>query len=253
MESMKEKNNVNQCGKQPADGVTDPKVKYPDEYYESFMASFQPNTKKRLFYRFVKRSFDIIVALLMLILASPVMLIIAIAIKCDSKGPVIFKQDRMGKDQSVFKCYKFRSMCQSAPTDCATSLLENSDAYQTRVGKVLRRLSLDELPQLWCVFIGTMSFIGYRPLVLTEANCNDMRAKLHVFDLRPGISGYAQVRGRDDVYYKNKALLDAYYVKHASVWFDIKLFFSTVAVVLKRDGNQDDHKNKTENESSTDD
>lgn len=107
----------------------------------------------------------------------------------------------------------------------------------TKVGKLLRRFSLDELPQLFCCLSGKMSIIGYRPLILSEAHCNEMRARLGVFEMRPGISGYAQVHGRDDVYYKNKAILDAYYVKHASLWLDIKLFFRTLVAVLRRDGN----------------
>jgi O-antigen biosynthesis protein WbqP len=214
-------------------------VKHSDAYYEQYMQSFVPNSNKRYFYRFAKRSFDIIVSLLMLALLSPVMLIIAIAIKCDSKGSVIFKQKRMGRNGQSFNCYKFRSMKIDAPKDCATSRLENPKQYQTKMGRILRKTSLDELPQLWCVLIGTMSFIGYRPLVLTEENCNDMRRRLNVFSARPGISGYAQVLGRDDVYYKNKAILDAEYVKNASLSFDLKLMFQTVAVVLKRKGNDD--------------
>ena len=128
-----------------------------------------------------------------------------------------------------------------SPKDCATSLLENPEQYQTRVGRILRKTSLDELPQLWCVLIGTMSFIGYRPLVLTEEKCNEMRRRLNVFSVRPGISGYAQVLGRDDVYYRNKAILDAEYVKKASLWMDIKLMLQTVAVVFKREGNRDNN------------
>ncbi len=215
----------------------DHSIKHSDAYYEEYMASFEPNTKKRLFYRFIKRAFDIIVSLLMLVMLSPVFLILAIAVKCESKGPVIFRQERMGKGGKTFMCLKFRSMRTDAPHDMATSLLKNPDQYLTRVGKFLRKLSLDELPQIWCVFIGKMSFIGYRPLILNETGCNDMRARLGVFSMRPGISGYAQVNGRDDLYYKNKAILDAEYVKHASLWFDLKLLFQTVAVVLKREGN----------------
>ena len=213
------------------------KIKHSDEYYEEYIESFVPNTKPRLAYRFFKRTFDIVSSLIALVLLSPVFLIIAIAIKCDSKGDIIFKQDRMGKDGKVFTCYKFRSMKTDTPRDTATSLLTNPGQYLTRVGRVLRKLSLDELPQLWCVLIGTMSVIGYRPLVLTEAKCNEMRRRLGVFEMRPGISGYAQVQGRDDVYYKNKAILDAEYVKNASLGFDIKILFKTVAVVLKREGN----------------
>ncbi len=214
-------------------------VEHSDEYYEQYIANFVPNTKKRWGYRFLKRGLDIIVSLLMLIVLSPVMLAIAIAIKCDSKGRVIFRQKRMGRNGKTFYCYKFRSMKIDAPKECPTSCLKNPEQYQTRVGRILRKLSLDELPQLWCVLIGTMSIIGYRPLVLTEEKCNEMRRRLSVFSLRPGISGYAQVLGRDEVYYKNKAVLDAEYVKNASLWFDIKLMFQTVSIVLKRDGNHD--------------
>lgn len=219
-------------------------VEHSDEYYEQYMSNFVANKKKRLFYRFVKRSFDVVASFLMLIVLSPVMLIIAIAVKCDSEGGVIFKQKRVGRNGKTFSCYKFRSMQINAPHDTATSRLENPEQYETRVGRVLRKLSLDELPQLWCVFSGKMSFIGYRPLCTTEEKCNDMRRKLNVFSFRPGISGYAQVLGRDDVYYKNKAILDAEYVKNASLWLDIKLLFKTVAVVLKREGNNDGKEKK---------
>lgn len=214
-------------------------IEHSDAYYEQYIENFVPNKKKRLFYRFVKRSFDIVVSLLMLVVLSPIMLIIAIAIKCDSKGSVIFKQKRMGKKGKLFYCYKFRSMRIDAPHDCATSCLKNPEQYQTRLGRILRKTSLDELPQLWCVFIGSMSIIGYRPLVLTEEKCNDMRRKLNVFSVRPGISGYAQVHGRDNVYYKNKAILDAEYVQKASLQLDLKLMLQTMAVVLKREGNRD--------------
>lgn len=217
----------------------DCRVEYSDEYYAWYIENFVPNKKKRLFYRFVKRFFDIIVSFVMLVVLSPLFLAIAIAIKCSSEGNVIFKQKRKGQNGDTFYCYKFRTLKEDAPHDCATSLLQHSEEYQTKVGNFLRKTSLDELPQLWCVLVGKMSLIGYRPLCLTEENCNDMREKLNVFSLKPGISGYAQVRGRDNVYYKNKAILDAEYVKKASLWFDLKLMFQTIAVVLKRDGNGD--------------
>lgn len=215
----------------------DHKMEYPDEYYEEYIENFETNKKRRYFYRFVKRAFDIVASGIMLLVALPLFAVIAIAIKCDSKGPVIFKQLRVGKNGKPFNCLKFRSMSIETPHDCATSLLKDAQRYYTKVGKFLRKTSLDELPQLWCVFVGKMSFIGYRPLILNEENCNNMRARLGVFSMRPGISGYAQVHGRDNVYYKNKAILDAIYVKNASLWLDIKLCFQTVAVVLKRDGN----------------
>ncbi len=230
----------------------DPAVEYDDEYYADYIRDFEPNKKKRLFYRFVKRSFDILASFAMLLMLALPFLVIAVAIKIDSKGPVVFKQDRMGKGGKPFKCLKFRSMKIDTPHDTATSLLSNPELYYTKVGKFLRKTSLDELPQLWCVFIGKMSFIGYRPLVLTESKCNDMREKLGVFALRPGISGYAQVHGRDDVYYKNKAILDSIYVKNASILFDLKLVFSTIAVVFKREGNDanknENNKNQAEKE-----
>lgn len=234
-----------------SEGVYD--TRYSDLFYEQYIENFVPNKKKRLFYRFIKRAFDIVVSFLMLIVLLPLMLIISIVIKCDSKGSVIFKQERMGKNGKKFHCYKFRSMRTDAPSDCATSRLDHPEQYQTKVGHFLRKTSLDELPQLWCVFIGTMSFIGYRPLVLTEEKCNEMRKRLNVFSLKPGISGYAQVHGRDDVYYKNKAILDAEYVKKASLWLDLKLMFQTVAVILKRDGNRDnaDNKNDKDGEKTT--
>lgn len=222
------------------DGIANSSAEYRDSFYEEFIANFQLSTKRHLFYRFIKRFLDIIISAFLLAFLSPLMFLIAIAIKCDSKGPAIFKQKRVGKDGKTFQCYKFRSMRVDAPKNCATSLMDHSINYQTKVGKVLRRLSLDELPQLWCVLIGTMSFIGYRPLILNEKHCNDMRQRLGVFAMRPGISGYVQVRGRDDVYYKNKAIMDAYYVKNAGFIFDIKLVARTIAVVLNREGNLDE-------------
>ena len=125
----------------------------------------------------------------------------------------------------------------STPHDMPTSQMAKPEMYVTRVGWVIRKLSLDELPQLFCCLVGTMSFIGPRPLVLNETKCHDMRERLGVYRMRPGISGYAQVNGRDDVYYKNKAIMDAQYVRDASLWMDFKLLFLTVAVVFKRKGN----------------
>ena len=227
-----------ECAKFIENGEFDIKTEYDDEFYENFISGFKKNPKKRLVYKIAKRLFDILVSSIMLILLSPAFLIVAIAIKLDSKGPVIFKQKRIGKGGKEFNCYKFRSMRIDAPHDMATSVMDHPEQFYTKVGRVLRKLSLDELPQLWCVFVGTMSFIGYRPLVVTEKKCNDMREKLGVFEMCPGISGYAQVHGRQDVYYKNKAILDAVYVKNASLLYDFSLIFRTVGVVLSRDGNE---------------
>ena len=221
----------------PKDGEFDWTVQYCDEFYEQYIQNFQQNKKRRLFFRFVKRAFDFFVALFCLILFSPIMLVVAIAIKLDSRGPIVFKQQRVGKNGKPFNCYKFRSMKVSTPRNMPTSQMAKPEMYVTRVGWVLRKLSLDELPQLFCCLVGTMSFIGPRPLVLNEVKCHDMRERLGVYRMRPGISGYAQVNGRDDVYYKNKAIMDAQYVRDASLWMDFKLLFLTVAVVFKRKGN----------------
>ena len=215
-----------------------------DEFYERFIDKFEPNKKKKIFYRVIKRTLDIVFSFLAMVLLLPFFIAIAIAIRIDSKGPVIFKQDRVGKGNEVFCFFKFRSMRSDAPHDVATSLLDDSDEYLTKVGRFLRRTSLDELPQLLNIFLGSMSFIGYRPLIVTEENCNEMRNKLGVFALRPGISGYAQVNGRDDVYYKNKAIMDADYVKNASLWLDLRLFFRPIAVVFSKNGNADEKKGK---------
>ena len=217
----------------------DYRVKYPDESYEQYISGFEPNRKKRLFYKFVKRSVDIIVSALALIVLLPVFLILAIIIKCDSRGPIFFRQERVGRNGKLFICYKFRSMKTTAPKNCPTSEFENAEEHVTKIGKIIRRLSIDELPQLYCCLIGTMSLIGYRPLIPEEKECNDMREALGVLEFRPGITGYAQVVGRDDVYHKNKAILDAEYVKRASLLFDLKLIFQTVAVVFNRTGNRD--------------
>ena len=215
----------------------DPCCDYPEEFYEEYIAKFQKNTKKRYVFRFVKRCFDIISSFIGLTLLVPVFLIIAIAIKIDSHGPVFFKQKRVGRHGKLFNCYKFRSMSTETPKNCATSLLGNPEQYVTRVGRFLRKFSLDELPQLYCCLVGTMSLLGPRPLIPEEKGCNAMRERLDVFAMRPGISGYAQVNGRDDVYYKNKAIMDAMYVKNASLLLDIKLIFKTVAIVVTRRGN----------------
>lgn len=238
MEAMvAEREETAACEMPSFEGVFDYSRKYPDACYEAYMDAFVPNTKPRLFYRFIKRSFDIVLSALLLVLLSPVFLGVAIAIKCDSKGPILFKGKRMGRNGKEFVCYKFRTMSINAPVDCATSLLKNPTQYQTRLGRQLRRFSLDELPQLWCVLIGKMSFIGYRPLVLSEEKCHEMRSQLNVFSVRPGISGYAQVHGRDNVYYKNKAIMDSIYVNNASLSLDLKLLLQTVSVVLRREGN----------------
>jgi O-antigen biosynthesis protein WbqP len=212
-------------------------VEYSDEFYEDYINNFSKVTGNKTAYLIIKRVGDVFLSSVGLLVLWPVFLAIAVFIKLDSRGPVFFKQKRIGLHGKEFTCIKFRSMKIDAPKNAHTSLLENPEQYYTKVGRFLRKTSIDELPQLWCVLIGTMSIIGYRPLVPNEVKANNMRAQLGVFKMRPGISGLAQVKGRDEVYYKNKALLDAEYVKNASVLFDIKLVVQTVLVVLRREGN----------------
>lgn len=218
----------------------DCKKKYSDEFYERYVENFKHPKKRKLVYRIVKRSFDIVVSFISLVLLLIPFFIIGIIIKIDSKGPVFFKSRRVGMNRKVFYCLKFRSMSINAPAEMATSVFEDAHSYVTRVGRLLRKTSIDELPQLFNVFAGQMSIIGYRPLVPTEENCNEMREKLGVFRMRPGISGFAQVHGRDDVYYKNKAIMDAHYVSNACIGMDISLVFKSVLVVLSKKGNEDD-------------
>ena len=216
-----------------------PSEKYSDEFYDRVREVFEKNKKKRYLYRFIKWLFDFLVSIIMIILLSLVFIIVSIAIKINSRGPIVFKQERMGKNFNPFKCWKFRSMYTSAPANEASNLLENSEMHITKVGKFLRKTSLDELAQLFNVLSGKMSFIGYRPIILTEKGLNDYRNELGVFSIKPGITGYTQIHGRDFVYYKNKAIMDAYYVKRASLWLDIKILFGTIGVVLFRKGNND--------------
>lgn len=220
----------------------DYKAKYSDKSYQEYIDNYQVNTKKKFLYKFTKRLFDIIFALVMLAILSPVMVISSLAIIIEmifnknSRGSIFFVQKRMGKGGKVFNCLKFRTMKRHCNHDCATVLVKDVKNQYTKVGSFLRRFSLDEIPQLFCVLIGTMSLVGPRPVILAEENLNNMRAQLNVFSVRPGITGWAQVNGRDDVYYKNKAIMDAEYVKNASVWMDLKILFLTVKVVFSKKG-----------------
>ncbi len=220
----------------PLFGEFDCKKEYDEAIYEAFISQFCPNQRHRRLYRFAKRGADLILAAALLATLAPLFLLIAVSIRIDSEGTVLFRQKRVGRNGREFICYKFRTMIPTAPSECPTGCLQEPERYVTRVGGLLRRLSLDELPQLWCVLRGTMSFIGYRPLIPCE-ECNGMRERLGVFSMRPGISGYAQVMGRDDVTPQNKAVLDACYVKHAGIALDLRLTLKTVAVVLLRKGN----------------
>lgn len=190
-------------------------------------------------YKGIKRFLDFSVALLALIILSPLMGILAIAVKAESKGPIIFKQERIGKSGKVFKIYKFRSMCQGAEHTGSGVYSGANDARVTKVGKVLRATSLDELPQFVNIIKGEMSFVGPRPPLTYHPwpYSEYSKEQLHMFDVRPGITGWAQVNGRKDVEWHKRIELNCWYVEHMSFALDIKIMFLTVFKVLKNEDN----------------
>lgn len=179
----------------------------------------------------MKRIFDFTVSLLMIILLSPLMLIIGLIILIDDGAPVIFKQYRVGKDNKLFYIYKFRTMRKNT-RNVATNELEESDTMITRSGKLLRKTSLDELPQLFNILSGKMSFVGPRPLIPEEKEIRILRAEYNVYSVRPGMTGLAQVNGRDVLTYQQKAELDKEYVENRSLFGDFVILIKTVFVVL---------------------
>lgn len=188
-------------------------------------------------YRSVKAIVDFLIAFFALIVLSPLFVIVAIAIKTDSRGPVFFVQDRIGKGEKIFRCVKFRSMSVNARHDIAGYEYQDVQAYVTKVGAFIRKYSIDELPQLFNVLTFKMSLIGYRPSQPSEKELNDARADHAMYQIRPGISGWAQVNGRDILaaHPTQKAEYDAYYLRHLSPWLDIKILFMTVVQVFKHD------------------
>lgn len=184
----------------------------------------------------VKRMIDIFLSLLGLIILSPVFLIIIIAIKIDSQGPILFKQKRVGIHKSHFYILKFRTMRIDTPKDTPTHLLQNPDQWITKVGKFLRKTSLDELPQILNIFAGQMSIIGPRPALWNQYDLIEKRDKYRANDVPPGLTGWAQINGRDELPIEVKAQLDGEYVKQIGFWMDIKCFFLTIITVLKSDG-----------------
>lgn len=188
-------------------------------------------------YRFVKAIMDFLIALIALIVLSPLFIVVAIAIKIDSPGPVFFAQKRIGKNGKLFNCIKFRSMSVEARHDVAGYEYENVSSYVTKTGAFIRKCSIDELPQLFNLLTFRMSLIGYRPSQANEKELNDARESYDMYQIRPGISGWAQVNGRDVLAAnpKKKAEYDAYYLEHLSLWLDIKIFFMTIVKVFKSD------------------
>ena len=184
----------------------------------------------------IKRLLAIILSLCGMIVLSPLLLILCIAIKMDSPGPVLFRQKRVGIHKKHFNILKFRTMRIDTPHDMPTHMLANPDQYITRMGHFLRKTSLDELPQLWNIFVGDMAVIGPRPALWNQYDLLEERDKYGANDVRPGLTGWAQIHGRDELEIVDKARLDGYYVEHLSFWMDVKCFFGTIKAVLDHDG-----------------
>lgn len=187
-------------------------------------------------YLLIKRLADILVSLFLILLLWLPMLSIALVIRIDSRGPAIFSQKRLGRYGEPFTIYKFRTMRTDAPSELASCEFRDSGEYITKVGGFLRRTSIDELPQLFNILKGDMSLVGYRPVCVTETKLNEMRKQLGVFALRPGITGLAQVSGRDNIYGQRKAQLDAEYVSHCSAGMDLMCILKTVKTVFTGEG-----------------
>ena len=198
-------------------------------------------------YDIFKRIFDIFVSVVFLLVCWLPMLVIAIIIKCDSKGSAFFTQRRIGKDRKEFVLYKFRSMSTEAPKDMPTHELQHADAYITKVGKFIRRTSIDELPQFLNILKGDMSLIGPRPALYNQLDLADERDKYGANSVRPGLTGWAQINGRDDVDIPVKAKMDGEYVNNRSLWFDLKIIFGSFgAIISGRNITEGMRENKTD-------
>lgn len=189
-----------------------------------------------MYQNYLKRGLDFLLSLLGIIILSPVFLVLCIAIKLDSKGPIIFMQKRVGKNKEHFNIYKFRTMKIDTPKEMPTHLLENPDFFITKVGKFLRKTSLDELPQLFNIIKGDMAVIGPRPALWNQYDLIEERDKYGANDIRPGLTGLAQIRGRDELEIPVKARLDGKYTEKISFLMDTKCFLGTIISVVKSDG-----------------
>lgn len=187
-------------------------------------------------YSFFKRIFDIFCSLLAIIVLGIPMLIVAIAIKIDSKGPVLFKQDRVGKNKKIFKIWKFRSMFTNTDPNAPTHELGNATSHITKVGKFIRKTSIDELPQLFNILSGKMSIVGPRPALWNQYDLIAERDKYGANNIRPGLTGLAQISGRDELEISEKAKLDGGYMKKRGFFYDIGLIFRTIFSVFKHEG-----------------
>ena len=189
-----------------------------------------------MYRKFVKRLIDIVLSAMGLIILAVPMLILAIIVKIDSKGPVLFWQKRVGIHKQTFMMPKFRTMYTDTPANIPTHLLSDPQRWITRVGKVYRKTSIDELPQLWCILTGKMSIIGPRPALWNQDDLIAERDKYGANDVRPGLTGWAQINGRDELEIPVKAKLDGEYVSNLTFAMDLKCFFGTIRAVMRHDG-----------------
>ena len=189
-----------------------------------------------MYRKFLKRFFDIILSFIGLAVLAIPMVILALIVKLDSKGPVLFWQKRVGLHKETFMMPKFRSMYTETPAEMPTHLLNDPQRWITPVGKIYRKLSLDELPQILCILTGKMSIIGPRPALWNQFDLIEERDKYAANDVRPGLTGWAQINGRDELEIPVKAKLDGEYVEKMSFLFDCKCFFGTILAVVRRDG-----------------
>ena len=189
-----------------------------------------------MYKKFIKRLIDIVLSFLGLVILALPLVIFAVIVKIDSKGPALFWQKRIGIHKETFMMPKFRTMYTDTPANMPTHLLNDPARWITRVGKIYRKLSIDELPQLVCILTGKMSIIGPRPALWNQEDLIAERDKYGANDVRPGLTGWAQINGRDELEIAQKARLDGEYVEKMSFIFDCKCFFGTVAKVLKHDG-----------------
>ncbi len=183
----------------------------------------------------MKRLFDLATALLASFLLAPPIMLTAMAVKLTSPGPALYWSDRVGRSNRIFKMPKFRSMRIDTPA-VATHLLEDPQQWLTPIGSFLRKTSLDELPQLWSILKGDMSFVGPRPALFNQDDLIALRTKMGVHELVPGLTGWAQVNGRDELPIEKKAELDAEYLSQQSFWFDLKILWMTALKVMTKDG-----------------
>ena len=196
---------------------------------------------KNFYDRIIKRIIDFVLSLAGIIVLIPVWIILAVAIKIDDPGPVLFKQKRIARDNKdgtvkYFYILKYRSMKTSTPKDMPTHLLKNPEQYITRVGGFLRKTGLDELPQIFNIFLGQMAIVGPRPALYNQTDLYEERAKYGANKVRPGLTGWAQINGRDELLIEDKARLDGEYVSRMSLLMDLKCFFGTFLSVLRQDG-----------------